>query len=153
MIEPQVRANRGLVEYIGEVNDREKNEVLGGAWAYLFPIDWPEPFGLTMVESMATGTPVVAYRAGSVPEIIRHGETGFVCDKFTEMVQAVSRVDSIDRAACRRHVEKYFSPQAMATGYEQAYARLLRPQYEDRVVSAPAQPIYSQDELIDAPSI
>jgi glycosyltransferase involved in cell wall biosynthesis len=78
-IAPLIRANSGLIEYIGEVNEHEKDEVLGNAYAYLFPIDWPEPFGLTMVEAMATGTPVIASRNGSVPEIVRDGETGFVC--------------------------------------------------------------------------
>lgn len=78
-----------LVEYVGEVDECEKDALLGGAYAYLFPIDWPEPFGLTMVEAMATGTPVVAYRAGAVPEIIVSGVTGFVCDTFRDMVDAI----------------------------------------------------------------
>jgi glycosyltransferase involved in cell wall biosynthesis len=81
----------------------------GGAYASLFPIDWPEPFGLTMVESMATGTPVIAYRAGSVPEIIEHGVTGFVCDSVRSMVDAVPKIAGLDRRACRQHVEKRFS--------------------------------------------
>jgi glycosyltransferase involved in cell wall biosynthesis len=114
-----------LIEFIGEVNDAEKDALLGGAYAYLFPIDWPEPFGLTMIEAMATGTPVVAYRAGSVPEIIADGVTGFVCNTFTEMVEAVPRVRSLDRRACRAHVEKRFSAAAMADGYERAYRALL----------------------------
>jgi glycosyltransferase involved in cell wall biosynthesis len=129
-IEPLVRANPSLVEYIGEVDEHEKDELLGGAWAYLFPIDWPEPFGLTMAESMATGTPVIAYRAGSVPEVVESGVTGFVCNTFTEMVQAVDKIGSIDRAACRKRVETFFSPEVMATGYERAYADLLGPREE-----------------------
>jgi glycosyltransferase involved in cell wall biosynthesis len=124
-IEPLVRANAGLVEYIGEVDERGKNELLGGAWAYLFPIDWPEPFGLTMAESMATGTPVVAFNAGSVPEVVEDGVTGFVCATVDEMVAAVGKVGSIDRAACRARVEARFSATAMADGYERAYRSML----------------------------
>ncbi|MEA2639164.1 MAG: hypothetical protein QOF51_558 [Chloroflexota bacterium] len=123
-IAPLIRDTR-LVEFVGEVNEAEKDALLGGAYAYLFPIDWPEPFGLTMVEAMATGTPVVAYRAGSVPEIIVEGVTGFVCDTFTSMIAAVPQVRELDRHACRAHVEQHFSASAMADGYEQAYAALL----------------------------
>jgi glycosyltransferase involved in cell wall biosynthesis len=123
-IAPLIRANRGLVEFIGEVDEREKDALLGGAWAYLFPIDWPEPFGLTMVESMATGTPVIATRVGSVPEVVEHGVTGFVCRTMRELIDAVPRVQEIDRMACRRHVEERFSPHAMADGYERVYAAL-----------------------------
>lgn len=119
-----------LVEFIGEVDEEEKDKLLGGAYAYLFPIDWPEPFGLTMVEAMATGTPVVAYRAGSVPEVAVHGVTGFVCETFGEMLEAVPRVSTLDRAACRQHVERYFSAAAMAEGYEEAYESALRAQHQ-----------------------
>jgi glycosyltransferase involved in cell wall biosynthesis len=114
-----------LVEYVGEVDEATKDQILGGAYACLFPIDWPEPFGLTMVEAMATGTPVVAYRAGSVPEVVADGVTGFVCNSFREMLDAVPRVAGLDRADCRRHVEERFSPVAMAESYEQAYRQLL----------------------------
>jgi len=110
-----------LVEYVGEVNEPEKDQLLGGAYAYLFPIDWPEPFGLTMVEAMATGTPVIAYRAGSVPEVVVDGVTGFICETFHEMVEAVPRVGLLDRGACRAHVEAQFSAEAMADGYERVY--------------------------------
>ncbi len=123
-IMPLLRSS-SLIEYIGEVNEQEKNKLLGGAFAYLFPIDWPEPFGLTMVEAMATGTPVVAYRAGSVPEVILDGVTGFICDSFTDMAAAIPRAGSLDRASCRAHVEQFFSAGAMADGYEQAYQQLL----------------------------
>jgi glycosyltransferase involved in cell wall biosynthesis len=123
-IEPLVRENPALIEYIGEVDERGKDDLLGGAWAYLFPIDWPEPFGLTMAEAMATGTPVIAYRAGSVPEVVEHGVTGFVCASLSEMIAAVEQVGTLDRAACRRRVERLFSPVAMADGYERAYAAL-----------------------------
>src|SRR5207248_6229736 len=102
------------IEFIGEVDERGKDEVLGGAYAYLFPIDWPEPFGLTMVEAMATGTPVIAYRAGSVPEIMVDGVTGFICDTFNSMITAIPKVAGLDRRACRAHVEQAFSATAMA---------------------------------------
>jgi glycosyltransferase involved in cell wall biosynthesis len=114
-----------LVEFVGEVNEQQKDALLGGAYAYVFPIDWPEPFGLTMVEAMATGTPVVAYRAGSVPEVLIDGVTGFVCDSYRAMVDAVPRVATLDRAACRAHVEELYSAEAMAEGYERAYAAVL----------------------------
>jgi glycosyltransferase involved in cell wall biosynthesis len=116
-IAPLIRANQGFVEYIGEVDEQEKDEVLGNAYAYLFPIDWPEPFGLTMVEAMATGTPVIASWNGSVPEIVLDGVTGFVCSTFKELIEAVPKVASLDRAACRRHVERNFTPSVMADGY------------------------------------
>ncbi len=123
-IAPLIRDNP-LVEYIGEVNEAEKDTLLGGAYAYLFPIDWPEPFGLTMVEAMATGTPVVAWRGGSVDEIVRHEETGFICDSIDEMVHAVEAAGEIDRAACRSAVESRFSAKCMASRYEDVYAKLL----------------------------
>jgi glycosyltransferase involved in cell wall biosynthesis len=122
-IAPMIRACP-LVEFIGEVNEREKDALLGGAYAYLFPIDWPEPFGLTMVEAMATGTPVIAYRAGSVPEVVVDGVTGFVCDTLHDMIEAVARIPTIDRRACRAHVEAHFSAAAMADGYERVYRTL-----------------------------
>ena len=134
-IEPLVRANPGLVEYVGEVDESGKDQLLGGAYAYLFPIDWPEPFGLTMAEAMATGTPVVAFNAGSVPEVVRDGVTGFVCNSVDEMVAAVGRVGSIDRAACRARVEELFSATAMADGYERAYRSILSPERSDRHLS------------------
>jgi glycosyltransferase involved in cell wall biosynthesis len=124
-IKPVVDANPGLIEFVGEVGEREKDTLLGGAWACLFPIDWPEPFGLTMAEAMATGTPVVAYRAGSVPEVVEDGVTGFVCETMADMIAAIPRVSDLDRRACRERVERLFSPAAMADGYELAYATLL----------------------------
>lgn len=120
-IAPMIAASP-MTDFVGEVDVEEKDRLLGGAYAYLFPIDWPEPFGLTMVEAMATGTPVVAFRAGSVPEVVIDGVTGFVCDSVREMASAVERVGSLDRHACRAHVERHFSPAAMADGYERLYA-------------------------------
>jgi glycosyltransferase involved in cell wall biosynthesis len=124
IVAPLFRRSR-LVEFIGEVDEACKDRLLGGAYAYLFPIDWPEPFGLTMVEAMATGTPVIAMNRGSVPEVVADGETGFVCRSLDEMVAAVARVPLIDRRACRRRVEQLFSVSRMADGYEDVYARLL----------------------------
>jgi glycosyltransferase involved in cell wall biosynthesis len=124
VIAPLIEASP-LAEYVGEVDEREKDVLLRGAFAYLFPIDWPEPFGLTMVEAMATGTPVIAWRGGSVAEVVRDGETGFICDSMAEMVEAVARVPEISRAACREHVEERFSGAAMAEAYERVYRELI----------------------------
>jgi glycosyltransferase involved in cell wall biosynthesis len=127
-------ASSELIEYIGEVDEHQKDVLLGNAYAYLFPIDWPEPFGLTMVEAMATGTPVIAYRAGSVPEVIVDEVTGFVCDSVHAMVEAVARVGMLERAACRAHVERCYAPAVMAAGYERAYATLVADAHAGRDV-------------------
>ena len=113
------------VEFIGEVGGREKDAFLGSAGALLFPITWPEPFGLVMAEALACGTPVLALRQGSVPEVIRHGVTGYICDDEDALVKAVGRLGKIDRAACRADAERRFSPGTMAEHYEQVYDRLL----------------------------
>ncbi len=113
------------VEFIGEVGGREKDAFLGGAAALLFPITWPEPFGLVMVEALACGTPVLALRQGSVPEVIRQGVTGFIGNTEDELVEAVGRMGELDRTACRAEAEQRFSPGAMAERYEQVYSRLL----------------------------
>src|SRR6185437_10802389 len=113
------------VEYIGEINDAEKSEFLGGARALLFPIEWPEPFGLAMVEALACGTPVIARPYGSVPEVMRPGVSGFIADGVDEMVAAVHRVDSLSREQCRAYFEERFTVEKMVDKYEQVYARLL----------------------------
>jgi glycosyltransferase involved in cell wall biosynthesis len=113
-----------LVEFLGEIGEDAKPAFLGGARALLFPVDWPEPFGLVMIEAMACGTPVVARPCGSVPEIVVHGRTGFVADTLVELADAVKRLDEIDRTECRRHVEQRFSAARMAEDYEQIYRRL-----------------------------
>jgi glycosyltransferase involved in cell wall biosynthesis len=113
------------VELIGQVGGSQKDEFLRNARALLFPIRWPEPFGLVMAEAMACGTPVVALRGGSVAEVVEHGVTGFVCETEDELVQAIGRLDEIDRAACRAQAEQRFSPSAMAGQYEQVYERLF----------------------------
>jgi glycosyltransferase involved in cell wall biosynthesis len=114
-----------LVEFVGEVSDDEKWSLLGDALCLLFPVDWPEPFGLAMIEALACGTPVVARPAGAVPEVIRDGQVGFLGETVEELVAAVKRVDLLDRARCRRHVEQHFSVGAMADGYEAVYRRVL----------------------------
>jgi glycosyltransferase involved in cell wall biosynthesis len=114
-----------IVEYLGEVNDREKNELLAGARALLFPIDWPEPFGLAMIEALACGTPVIASPCGSVPEIVEDGATGFIVDSLEGAVRAVERVDSISRRACRETFEARFTADRMARDYGALYERLV----------------------------
>ena len=114
-----------LVDFIGEIGDDEKAAFLGGAMALLFPVDWPEPFGLVMIEAMACGTPVVARPYGAVPEVIVSAHTGFIADTVEEMADAVKRIDLIDRAACRRWVESRFSVERMADDYEAIFNRLL----------------------------
>lgn len=114
-----------LVEYLGEIDDEAKDDFLGGAYAYLFPIGWPEPFGITMIEAMAAGTPVIAMGRGSVPEVVAHGRTGFVCRTLAEMIEAVRRVPEISREACRRHVEERFTAERMTDAYERAYLALV----------------------------
>jgi glycosyltransferase involved in cell wall biosynthesis len=113
-----------LVEYLGEIGDADKAAFLGSARALLFPIDWPEPFGLVMIEAMACGTPIVARPCGSVPEVVVDGRTGFVGSSLVELADAVKRIDEIDRAECRRHVEAHFSVERMAEDYEAVYRRL-----------------------------
>jgi glycosyltransferase involved in cell wall biosynthesis len=115
-----------LVEFIGEIGFPEKNDFLGKAAALLFPIDWPEPFGLVMIESMASGTPIVAYNHGSVPEIMQDGVTGFVVDSIDGAVQAVRNLSSIDRRGVRCHFERYFTAAHMAEAYLEIYRRLLK---------------------------
>jgi glycosyltransferase involved in cell wall biosynthesis len=125
VIEPLLRRSRPHVEYVGEVGSFGKDEFLGNAYALLFPIDWPEPFGLVMIEAMACGTPVIAFRRGSVPEVIEHGVTGFIVDDVEEAVRAVGRVGKINRARCRHVFEKRFSVARMARDYLKAYQRVL----------------------------
>ena len=112
-----------LVEFIGEVTDEEKSELLGNAYALLFPIDWAEPFGLVMIESLACGTPVIAYRDGSVPEIISDGRTGFIVDSVEASLRALEQVQSLDRRICRAVFEQRFSVSRMTNDYLRVYER------------------------------
>jgi glycosyltransferase involved in cell wall biosynthesis len=114
-----------LIEFIGEIDEEAKPAFLGSALALLFPIDWPEPFGLAMIEAMACGVPVIARPYGSVPEVLVSGRTGFVADTLEEIVDAVKRIDTISRAECRKHVEERFTVERMVDDYEAVYARLL----------------------------
>ena len=114
-----------LVEFIGEIPDREKNAFLGAAKALLFPIDWPEPFGLVMIEAMACGLPVVAFPGGSVREIIDDGVTGFIVNTIEDAVSAVRRIETIDRRRCRDTFERRFSARRMATQYVDIYRHLI----------------------------
>ena len=114
------------VEFIGEINERQKTKFLGEAAALLFPVDWPEPFGLVMIEAMACGTPVLAFRCGSIPEIIEDGVTGKVVDSEEEAVAALPAVFSYDRRAVRRRFEERFTTARMAKDYVGIYRRLLK---------------------------
>lgn len=114
-----------LVEFVGEIGDAEKNDFIGQARALLFPVDWPEPFGLVMIESLACGTPVIAYERGSVPEVLQHGVTGYIVHNQQEAIQAASRVNQIDRRRCRDAFERRFTADKMASRYVQVYQALI----------------------------
>jgi glycosyltransferase involved in cell wall biosynthesis len=124
------------VEFIGEICDGQKSEFLGGAKALLFPISWPEPFGLVMIESMACGTPVIAFDSGSVPEILEDGLTGFVVKNVEEAALAVRRLDRLFRPSIRSRFEERFSVAAMAREYVKIYRNLAAP---DEAVAVAAE--------------
>ena len=124
------------VEFIGEIGDRDKGEFLGRAMAQLFPIDWPEPFGLVMIEAMANGTPIVAFRRGSVPEIIDEGLTGFIVDDVDGAVAAIPGAAALDRSGVRRRFEERFTVERMARDYIELYEDVLRRSSMDTVVSS-----------------
>jgi glycosyltransferase involved in cell wall biosynthesis len=122
-IQPEIDGTR--VELVGEVDERGKQPFLSDAAALLFPIKWPEPFGLVMIEAMACGTPVIAYRAGSVPEVVDDGVTGFIVENEAEAVRAVKELARIDRRKVRARFEERFTSDRMARTYEAHYRRLL----------------------------
>jgi glycosyltransferase involved in cell wall biosynthesis len=124
LISPLITGNP-LVEYIGEISDREKSDFLSGAMGLLLPIDWPEPFGLVMIEAMACGTPVIAYNRGSVAEIVDDGLTGFVVEDETSAVAAVDRLSQLNRHQIRQQFEARFTARRMALDYLQAYRGLM----------------------------
>jgi glycosyltransferase involved in cell wall biosynthesis len=124
VIEPLLQSSP-WVEFVGEVGGASKDAFLGGARALLFPIEWPEPFGLVMIESMACGTPVVAFRRGSVPEVMTDGLTGFVVDDVVGAVEAVRAAAALDRRACRRAFEERFAVARMANDYLAVYRDLI----------------------------
>ena len=123
-----------LVEFIGEIGEAEKRDFLSNAYALLFPIDWSEPFGLVMIEAMACGTPVVAYRQGSVPEVIDDGVTGFLVESIEESVQALDKIQYFDRQRCRQVFEERFSAARMAGDYLKIYNKLLPTQTRRAIV-------------------
>lgn len=133
VIEPMLR--EPSVEFLGEVSEPQKNELLGDAYALLFPIDWPEPFGLAMIEAMACGTPVIAYPYGSVPEVVDVGQTGFIVRDEDEAVNAVEKVEALSRIACRRVFEERFSAGRMAREYLAVYSFLCEPESTSRMIS------------------
>jgi glycosyltransferase involved in cell wall biosynthesis len=122
-IKPQIDGKQ--IEYMGEANHEQKSALMGGAVATLFPITWREPFGLVMIESMATGTPVIAMALGSTPEVIAHGQTGFLCNNVEEFIEAIAKANQLNRYACRQHVLNHFSVQRMTDGYEAVYQQIL----------------------------
>lgn len=114
-----------LVEYVGEITDDEKDDFLGDAYALIFPVDRPEPFGLALIEALACGTPVLAYRRGGISEIVDHGSTGYLCDTLEEMVNTVAWVPNLDRSRCREVFEKRFTVERMAQDYLLLYRRSM----------------------------
>ena len=122
------------VEFLGEIGEDEKAMLLANARALLFPIDWREPFGMVTIESLACGTPVIAYNRGSVPEIITHGKTGYVVENITEAVKALRNINQIDRDECRASFETRFSATIMAKNYLSLYEKLLHPEKKEMAV-------------------
>ena len=144
---PDIDGN--LIRYVGEADYHRKRELLSQAYCLLAPITWPEPFGLFLAEAMACGTPVVVFNRGSAPEVVKHGETGFVVDTLAEMADAVEEVYHIDPRSCREHVERNFDVPRMVDDYLAAYERIL---YESRapmateILTRPSTPVDSSIE-------
>src|SRR6195952_4407431 len=135
LIKPLIQGNPD-VEFIGEINDAQKPEFLSGAHALIFPIDWPEPFGLVMIEAMACGTPVIAFNSGSVPEVMDDGVTGFIVNIFDDAVSAVGKIHTLDRAQVRATFDRRFTARRMAEDYVDVYQTLARPARRLHMVSA-----------------
>jgi len=135
IIKPLIKGNSN-VEFIGEINDAQKPEFLSGAHALIFPINWPEPFGLVMIEAMACGTPVIAFNCGSVPEVIDPGVTGFIVNDIDEAVKAVGKVHRLDRARVRATFDRRFTARRMAEDYVDLYETLAQPVRRLHVVNA-----------------
>jgi glycosyltransferase involved in cell wall biosynthesis len=139
-----------LIEFVGEIGDHEKAAFLGGAAGLLFPLDWPEPFGLVMIEAMACGTPVIAYRCGSVPEVIEDGLTGFVVEDIEGAIDAVHRLDQLDRVRIRMRFERRFTVQRMADDYLSVYGLSTRvlelPRTPSLLVNGSEQPKVGMDD-------
>ena len=124
LIKPQI--GKDQITYIGPVNMRQKNNLFGRARGFLNPIEWEEPFGMVMIESMAMGCPVISFARGAASEIITNGETGFLVDSVDEMVSAIAMIDKIDRGAVRTYIEQNFSSQAMAKNYVEIYKNVIQ---------------------------
>jgi glycosyltransferase involved in cell wall biosynthesis len=131
------RLDHPLVEFIGEIGDEQKSDFLDGADALLFPVDWPEPFGLVMIEAMACGVPVVAYDCGSVGEIVDDGVTGFIVRDDREAAAAIRRLDQLDRRAVRARFDERFTVSTMARNYVSIYERLIRRNSDLAILAAP----------------
>ena len=123
MVKPHVDGDQ--ISFVGEVSLTEKWNLFSKAKAFLFPIQWPEPFGLVMIEAMAAGTPVIAFPEGSVPEVVTDGKSGFLVHDADEMVAAIGLIDTLDPAECRRHVQEMFSVSKCTDGYEKVYRKIL----------------------------
>jgi glycosyltransferase involved in cell wall biosynthesis len=118
-VKPHIDGDR--IRYIERLPYHEIVQLMSKAKGFLFPLQWDEPFGLVVIEAMAAGTPVVAYPRGSMPELIKHGETGYLLDSEDEMVEMIDRIETLDRARCRKWVEEHFSVERMVDGYEDLY--------------------------------
>jgi glycosyltransferase involved in cell wall biosynthesis len=155
-IEPLIAKAASVVEFVGEVGGRDKDEFLGNARALVFPIDWREPFGLVMIEALACGTPVIAWRNGSVPEVIDDGTTGYVVESIAQAVVAVGRVESLDRRTCRRVFEERFDAVRMTRDYLNVYralqsdARRLNPALSRGRVSLSLRPAFDYSAPLPA---
>lgn len=149
--EVKPRLASSLIEFVGEVDDFDKGELLKDAAGLIFPINWPEPFGLVMVEAMACGTPVIARALGSTPEVVRHGRTGFLCSTVDEMVDACRDLDTISREACRQDVEDRFSAHAMARSYLDVYRRVCTPIHAEPALTPPIRLLRPTHEAAPLP--
>jgi glycosyltransferase involved in cell wall biosynthesis len=113
------------IKFIGEVDTKKRNELMSKALAFLHPVTWPEPFGLTLIEAMACGCPVVAFRQGSIPELVQEGKTGFVVETVDEMVEAIKRIPALSREECMKYSRTHFNARRMADEYEQLYNEIV----------------------------
>lgn len=121
------------IRWIGEITEKERNNLMSTALCMLHPVTWPEPFGLTLIEAMACGSPVIAFNKGSIPELISHGKTGFIVSNIKDMCSAVSRIDTINRQYCRERALTTYTAQRMADGYEEIYERILSDREEQMI--------------------
>ncbi|MBZ5664431.1 MAG: glycosyltransferase family 4 protein [Acidobacteriia bacterium] len=137
------------IDFIGEIGDGQKSEFLGNAMACLAPIDWPEPFGLNMIEAMACGTPTIAFRHGSVPEVIDNGVSGIIVESVEEAVLAVERIKSMSRAACRNAFERRFTARRMAQDYLRLYERLIEEQKKFHEIPIEVRSASGEDPLVE----